>query len=447
MRVRDYLIQFNTKKSISNTRLHQLKMYNLSMYRAYMIKLYDKGYISDPTKWDSTIIYANIAEMGITDLFLLDGGICLDCDRILFALSRTIDEDVREFLSILHEVVRYREMSQEIDKLYDELDFSYGDSLKRTFYKDASLELKATASFISSQLPIKVGRGVLQCFVDEGDTVMGIDYNEELWDIAMRELGVPEEDYKKNGLFDTRLTHEQEVHFMEIILEGTAMLDGKYATDLEAWLFEHKWKEQGMSVDQLGLYNYIFSHYSEKIFEIQLNLLKGLENEGERLLAILGNKVYVVKQVKNYNIPFGCFVFITDNEDNIMEDKVCVEGYSGELFNKDYLDEEGFVYVGCPIELSTDGVEANKELYYDLEQVEIGLIRESMFSVYNLSLDFESKPRFRRKPISGYDTLMITMDDLYRQALKGNIIGIMSSPIISLTGLEKIRLRYMRLLE
>ena len=88
MRVMDYVKLMNKDKLIKVDRVCQLKKYYLSMYKAYMMKLYDMGYIKDPTKWDVVQIRKNIVDLGIDGLFNTCGEVKLDLYYIQFAICK-----------------------------------------------------------------------------------------------------------------------------------------------------------------------------------------------------------------------------------------------------------------------------------------------------------------------------------------------------------------------
>ena len=57
--IRD-IVNAQRKTKTKLKRLLELKKYYLSMYRCYMIRLYDLGYIADPTRYNQKEIIQNL---------------------------------------------------------------------------------------------------------------------------------------------------------------------------------------------------------------------------------------------------------------------------------------------------------------------------------------------------------------------------------------------------
>lgn len=79
-------------KSVNKTKVHlklerwvELKQYYMSMFRFYMLKLYDQGYISDPTRFNEEEIKQNLVELGIYDFRNKNGKVLIDSLHADFA--------------------------------------------------------------------------------------------------------------------------------------------------------------------------------------------------------------------------------------------------------------------------------------------------------------------------------------------------------------------------
>ena len=87
MTIRDVL-KIKSSNKIKVNRLLDLKKYFFSLYRCYLIQLYEKGYISDFFKLDEKELRKNIVELRINGLINYFGHIKLNTDFIKFALYK-----------------------------------------------------------------------------------------------------------------------------------------------------------------------------------------------------------------------------------------------------------------------------------------------------------------------------------------------------------------------
>ena len=419
MKLYQVVATVNKKALVKTQRLLDLKRYYASMYRHYMVRMYDKSYIDDPTKLDGRQIRRNILDLNIKGLRDISGSIQLTPEQLQYAIyknSNTGEESVN-FLYDLYQIMKYRNYSRDIDALYDTFDFA-GNTKQKVF-----LNLKMVGPLVETLKPFRISKAVLNCLLPIDKTVGTVSFNDKVWDIAMKELCIPEKDWFKPGLFDRSLSHEEEVECCKILLEGSVELDGKYAGVLTEWLKSHKWLEKGMSNTRKGLFDYVFSAYSEEMYNCESFIFSKLEEEGKRILAISDSTIFFEQDMDEFKFPIGYFTIESGEEDNEMYYGNALNGYTGEVYSKEYLDEEGIMYVGCPLELNV-GVR-EKRLYYDIEQVD--LICDSWFKSSGIEWEFDEKEdySFDKYPEG---SLEYQIYNLYRKAQFGEPVGCISCP-------------------
>ena len=118
----DSLIRFNSsrKQKTKLKRLMEVKRYFLSLYRCYCVMMYDKNYLRDPTRFNEKEIIKNMVDMGIDDTINHVGRVDLSSEHILFAFLKNRDnKEKSEFLELLYHMLRYREFSIKIDRVYE----------------------------------------------------------------------------------------------------------------------------------------------------------------------------------------------------------------------------------------------------------------------------------------------------------------------------------------
>lgn len=414
MKVVEFINAANKKTSVKVDRLMDMKRFYLSMHRVHMVYLYDKGYINDPTKFDEKQIYSNIVDMRIKGMISMSGEIILTSNHIRYAAYKNRDdESVHEFLSILYNVMKYYELSREVDSIYEEFKF-YEDVKQKV---GPNLILKS--SRVISKSAYTVGRATMACLLKNGNTVSCEYINGFMWDIAMRELGIPEEDWHKDGLFDSSLSHDEEVECMSILLEGIVDLSGKYADVLTDWMFQHKWLEKGMSIDKKGLFSYVYVAYTSEVLEGIEKALDELIDRGKSVIGIIENTIYYEDTIKEYNIPIGCFSVQAGYEDSVMYEGNCIIGYTGEAYPVDYVLEENVPFVGCPVELNTSC--KNKGIYFDLEQVAVS--SDTWFKSEKVEIDFEENSDNDDENPFKEGSLEHKIHSMYKNSFKGNLLG------------------------
>ena len=83
-----------------------------------MLKLYDKGYISDPTVFNNSEMYFNVLDLDIKPMYDSLGRIILSSERVAFSMLKANTEQ-KDFLSLLYPVLIYREYSNDLDIFYE----------------------------------------------------------------------------------------------------------------------------------------------------------------------------------------------------------------------------------------------------------------------------------------------------------------------------------------
>lgn len=430
----DYVNKFNEKKVIRTQRLMEMKKYYVSMYRVHMVRMYDKGYISDPTRLDKREIFSNIEELGIKSMFTVSGVIELTSRMAMYSYYKNYNnEEAREFLDILYNILRYREYIKDVDQLYDSCGFASCTKLP------LSIGLRLKGARVVSKTEYGISRAIISCFQDSTHTTDEYCFNDDLWDLAMKELGIPEEDWEEDGLFDKDLSHAQEIDFMDLLLDGVVPASGKYKQLLEDWMYQHKWTNHGFTVSSNGLFEYLFSAKANEIFVISTKLLSSLFQEEKKVLGMSGSKFWVEREIVSYNIPMSTICVVSGEEDSIMFDGGVLNGYTGEVYPVEYVQAEGIHCIGCPVELYVSPKE--KGLFFDLEEMDVKA--DSWFKLNIQNLDFCSQdeviPR-PKKAVFKPDSLEEQLYQMYEDSLRGKLVGELST----LNGLEAAKKAVMK---
>ena len=364
------ILKLTVKSKIKLTRLLELKKYYLSLYRCYMIMLYDKGYISDPTRYDESQIIQNLIELGIPDIFDIVGRVDISYDHIKFALYKNYrDTEKRDFLNILLNVLKYRSYVLKIDQIYEEFEFkSKGDTAIKN-------EMIPKGAKIAQSTRIPYDEAFGRCLSTFETETKSESINNIIWGLAMQELGIPQRDWYLSGLFDKKLAHSHEVECLEGILNGDfKVTDGKYSSLIEKWLSDHKWnKDSRIKADVKGLYDFLFTKYISEIengIVAKVNEILGRPNTVS-ILAVDGGKIFYNVRRKTLKVPYGVFSILCDIDTVERFFPQCnnVMGYTGELYPEKRLIDDEIGYAGCPIIMYVDM--QHFYLYYDLEQVGI----------------------------------------------------------------------------
>lgn len=356
MKVVEYLKKVNKPIPANSNRILELKQYYISMYRYYMIKLFDNNYISDPTVLDEKQLFSNIVDMNIKGMVDSSGTIVLTSERVEYAYYKNSDVATDTFLECLYYALKYREASNSLDLMYE------------TFPKNISLNLVLKGSKIISRTGLKLNKASLSLIVGSGYTLDTVDIKEDLWGIAMKELNIPESEWLSDGILDIDLTHEQEVQCLDILLNGKTHLNGKYADKLVNWLHNHKWSSDNIiSLSKVGMLDYIYFNSSKEVLNALYRELDKLDLES--IVAIVEDTIYIKKKMKSYVVPISSFVVKSGYPEEIYTIGPLIHGYIGEGYTREYLEEEDIRYMGIPV--STYNDEGELIYLYDREQVSL----------------------------------------------------------------------------
>lgn len=417
MKIYELIKDVNKKVTIKSSRVQEVKKHYLSLYRANMIYLYDKGYISDPTVFDSKEILGNIVDLEIKYLSGVTGKIELNEDYIGFAMCKYKDnKEVLDFLSLLLNVIKYRNISMNLDKFYDDLGFA--NEVKNK----VSLGLVQSASRIFNKNGFSLDEGVLKCFRPYGVGVKLITLDDVIYNTALLELGITT--HSDKSLFVSGLTREEEIKYSSLILNGLVKLDGEYADTLSSWLKNNKWADGNkFSSQNEGLYNWVLYIKSNNMIEEQSVLLNKLVDDNKTIVCMQSNGFYIIDDDSPLEFPVGMFAVVGD--DDIEEQLPIInvlEGYTGEVFSLEFLESQGLGYVGCPIELYTDS--KKKALFVDREQTEM---KDSIswFKHVGAVLNFEGS--VYQEGVFPEGSLENTIYKIVADSEGGNLIGYLSN--------------------
>lgn len=417
MKIYELIKTINKKVTIKSSRVIEVKKHYLSLYRAHMVYMYDKGYISDPTIFDTKEILGNIVDLDIKHLTGVTGKVELNEDYIGYAMCRyKNNEEILDFLSLLYEVVKYRNISMNIDKFYNDLGFDV--NLKNK----VSLGISQSASRIINKNGFALDEGVLKCFRTQDIGIDLITLNDTIYNTALVELGIDED--SEDSLFVKGLSREEEMRYSNLILNGLIKLDGIYADKLTNWLEKNKWSDGNkFSSQNEGLYNWVVYIKSNNMIEEQSKLLNDLIDEGKTIVCMQSNGFYVLNEECETLFPVGVFAIVSDDgvEEPLPEINR-LEGYTGEVYSVEFLESQELGYVGCPIELYVDS--KKKALFVDKEQTDM---KDSIswFKHVEAVLNFEGS--IYQEGVFEKETLEDKLYKIVADSEGGNLIGYLTN--------------------
>lgn len=356
MKIVDYLDKLNKKVSLNVENVIYIKQYYLSMYRYYMLVLYEKGYIDDPTIYDERMIRQNIVDLNIKGMLSSVGNMIISSKRVKYALYKNKSDVQQDFLSALYYALLYREYSISIDEFYE----VYGDDIR--------LRLKLNGGRVASFSDVSLNKANLRVFVNQDETIQKIDLNNYLLSLIGETLGVELSDYS----IDKDLSNEDLCDLIDIVFgeEPPTELDGIYASKVHDWFKTYN----------RSILSHVYSHNSLKILE-SISSVANLLNPDE-IVCIYNTDIYVRKEICTKKYPLGFFSVVGGYEGDTVYSEENVNGFTGEAYTKEYLESEGYSYIGIPILVDDRYV-------FDREQTTI--CSESWFKQENVDFYFENK--------------------------------------------------------
>lgn len=368
--IRDFIQEVNRKKVVVKLKdIQNIKKYYLGLSRSYMAKAFAKDYILDPTIYNEKDIRRAIVSMGIDKHIVpMSGKIELSTRYIKYAMCfYTSNSEEYEFLSILYNIVKYREMYQNIDAIYDSLGFE-------TKYRDkVSTKLVYSCALVYTKNLFRVDESYVKLTKGLFTNVEYISYDNKIFERAVELLGLPKG--RTEGYFVKGLSARQEMDNAKLILNGLVKLDGKYSETLKAWLDKYKWNYSKTSCRNYeGLYDYILLEDVSYVMDMQDEIYNSILNSKDKVVSMDQSGFYCINpNSTKIEMPLGLLQIVNEMEDGISEEhlevsKNILDGVTGEFYLLDQVISEGIIFTGCPIEINYDG---KPRLVVDVESTDL----------------------------------------------------------------------------
>lgn len=370
---------------IKSSSITEIKRYYLGMYHSYLIDLYDKGYISDPTIYNIDEIKENIEDLGID---LLKGrqltSRYISFVHDYYTVNHKDAKDEIEFLDLLEKMHKMKEISENLDCLWE--DKSIGTESK----KKVCLMLPSNQGVIKNPYSWNIDEGVLKSAYGLGYTYRFISWGRPLLSFIKTTFKLPSLDLIKS--FNSNLL----IKHLPLILNGDVELTGKDGRVLEAFM------EKETTLNCHCLKDWLLANKGKDIDLIY----KKCKVKKENVKAMVEDGVYV-QEIADIELPISHFIFATYDfchnkteafrgiVKGLPESSIVVEtllpkanlflGYSGQVYSLEYLEHNKINYAGVPISLYKD--EKTIEKYVDFEQTELAS-KNTLFKEYGAVLEF-----------------------------------------------------------
>lgn len=353
-----------TKISISLPSICGIKKKYLALYRAGMVRLYDEGFIADPTWFRRGEILKLIREYGIVNMVQTSSKVEVTSHMVDYAYTiGGIEEEGLRFLKSLRDCLKYKEFCRDIDIFYDVNNIVSG--------KKVSIRPVYTGSRILMR-KYNISVPVVECFYS--NSLLGCEVGYEsmlpyIYRKALDLLGI--EDQGQDSIFVRGMSREDEIRFCDLILDGKVDVTGSGKEAFDAWMESHVWnfsEDSHYRFSKTGLFSYIYDREYEYVNQCRRELIdKCIEKYGEEnILYLTSVRVYIRKKADTVKFPVSQFIVFAEHEDRIdTEGRNVFEGYTGEVYPIEDFDSGYSAYTGCPIELYVDD---SKKLFVDFEQ-------------------------------------------------------------------------------
>ena len=394
MKIEEFITAFNgNNPDISYNRFQHSKQYYMSMYRYWMFRLYDDGYIGDPTAFDKVTLSKEIEEELIPGFVDRSGKYHITSERAYFSSCCLRGTDKYIFVNMLYQALRYREYWVELDKCYE----MYNSRVSNPY----SLYAKY-GSLITSRTNLDVNKAIFTTLIDEESKIVVENFNEDVYMLGCKSLGITE---MEDGMFIKGMSYDDEVANCRLIFNGLVTCDGKYATLLDGWLANHS------STEYAGLYDWVFLEYKDTINDVFEKIIKGKE-----VVGAYGSNIYIRSDIDGHYVPVGEFVIYTSAQhpDCVIEDYNSLYGYAGECYSLSWLKEEGMYAVGIPLIINYNGIEIE---VYDREQLN-NFKQESWFIQSGVVFDYEEL--LQENPYA-VGTIQYELYNAYKYGMRGGL--------------------------
>lgn len=411
-------IKENRGKIVKMTDLMLSKRYYLGLYHRYLIELYDKGYLSDPTIWNQEEVEQNIGDLEIEYLINEYGRVLTD-EKAVHAVrdyykANEPQEDRDEFLSLLYKAIHYRGISSNIDNFYE------NSKPRVSGRRRVSLKYNGSDGEISELHNIVIDEGILKAEHGLSFTSRFTSYGKGLIKLVQEILKTDSADFVKG------FTPSQTANNLEMILKGVLPLNEEEGTAgyvLSTWFNEHR--TTGLS--NTNFWDWMHKEMPEEVLKAKEKLIC------KDVISITSDGVYKesksLKSTMEY--PAGHFIFVRYVEksgvtmaynwyynqrfdvyelEGVLPEMNSLTGYTGQVYSADFLLTNHMEYKGVPIQLYNE--QGILEDYIDIEQTEL-YKNETMFHEYGTVLDWEDSTRYDQIPEELSDKLTSNESRIY----------------------------------
>ena len=359
------LEKVNKSKAITGDKYCYLKGYYLSMYRFYMMRMYDEGYISDPTFFNESEIRRNILDLGIIGFFNKIGIFKINYEYALYSMyqKENLSAEKQEFLYLLVNALMYRKYCEDLDKYYEIMLSKYNYSKH-----NIGPRIKRDKGYFYSLHYLPLSKATARLFVQDDETVEYIGVEDYVHSLVIKELNL------ESGRLDSSIPYSIELQLLELLTSEDLPNGKKRLVEIDKWLEEDKSLSNSnlTFIQRVGL----------KYFEDIMSRLEKLCNEYSDRIVLLANRgFYIRKKIHFYNAPVDFFTIIVDTTgERLIENSDKINSYTGECYSKEYLDSEGYSYMGIPLCI-------DNTLMYDKEQTNVSF--DSFFKTSISSFEFD----------------------------------------------------------
>jgi len=348
-------------------------------------ELYQLAYMDTPSLFDTkdfiSMLLADHKSL-VKQCFMskATGGIRISLKHIDWALRNQDDDELIQLLSIFRDIVKCQQMFDVVEEISKRVSFSRNKDgkFKTTVYLSSGLKATCNKS-------VKLFSEAFFEVCSKGLEVESYTIGKSIVKTAINQLGYSDDEFYSHlktgkAFFFDKLSQEEELNFLPLILDGDIVGDGCYG--LELYKDIESYYQRNSDVDCISYYNKTYSEATEDLIKEVSVIREDCYNRGGKVIFVDNTSVaFSFKELESevsdsIEVYFGSYL-IDNMKGRTFQLVNRMLGLGGEYISLKDVARAKLITKGLPINMHVLSIE-NGELKDKLS---------SYFSIHNVVLE------------------------------------------------------------
>lgn len=336
MRLSDLNKNLRSKK-VERERIFEVKKRYLTLYRFYLMQLWDSGYLGNPLNFNIVEIRKTLKDIkGAIDK---KGYLNISEESLRYLMIVNKNNEIElEFLKNLYNVIYFKNQVDALDRYYDSLNF---DKVS----KNLKLSLKEKGPFLIVRGGFQACESVIEIFTGAGNIIEKEELVEPIYAFLLENvLGIKGEHL--GGYFMKGWSAEEECYCLKYLMSGCVSLTGSECERISKYI------KKGKEYDSYGY--------------LVRDALSSLDVKDD-CFVMNSDCCFRINNQDRDTLMFSSIAILDDNYDGVVMDvKNNFYGLNAVVYSLEHIERENIKYTGSPFYMFNNG---EKIVVIDEEQV------------------------------------------------------------------------------